>query len=90
MPLSPPGITDTPTRLNAVPTYQLITRPEQLAPLYAALQSTNNKFRRILCPDVYQSLTKVIPGVISKQITAQDAAAEVQDAFDKNCGKWVK
>jgi ABC-type glycerol-3-phosphate transport system substrate-binding protein len=60
------------------------------APLYAALQSTNNKFRRILCPDVYQSLTKVIPGVISKQITAQDAAAEVQDAFDKNCGKWVK
>jgi ABC-type glycerol-3-phosphate transport system substrate-binding protein len=60
------------------------------APLYAALQSTNNKFRRILCTDVYQSLTTVIPGVVSKQITAADAGAEVQDAFDKNCGKWVK
>ncbi|SDR95605.1 ribonuclease D [Opitutus sp. GAS368] len=33
---SPPGTTD-PVRLNTIPHYQLITRPEQLAPLYAAL-----------------------------------------------------
>ncbi len=33
---SPPGITD-PARLNTIPHYQLITRPEQLAPLHAAL-----------------------------------------------------
>ena len=59
-------------------------------PLYAALGSPANKFRRVLCADVYSSLTKVIPGVVSKQISAIDAATEVQTAFDKNCGKWVK
>jgi ribonuclease D len=34
---STPGKTDAPLPLNEVPQYQLITRPEQLAPLYSAL-----------------------------------------------------
>lgn len=37
MPLSLPGKTDVSLPLSHVPHYQLITRPEQLAPLYAAL-----------------------------------------------------
>ncbi len=36
MPFSLPGTIE-PTRLNTAPHYQLITRPEQLAPLFAAL-----------------------------------------------------
>jgi len=59
------------------------------APLMDALQNGENVFRRILCPDVYSAITTTLPGVITGQLSAEDAAAEVQDAFDRNCGQWV-
>jgi raffinose/stachyose/melibiose transport system substrate-binding protein len=59
-------------------------------PLYDALVNGDNKFRRVLCVHVYNALTKVIPGVVTGQINADQAAAEVQDAFDKNCEMWME
>jgi ABC-type glycerol-3-phosphate transport system substrate-binding protein len=59
-------------------------------PLYDALINGNNKFRRVLCSAVYNSLTKVIPGVVTGQLSSQDAAQEVQDAFDRGCQQWVQ
>lgn len=59
-------------------------------PLYNALTNGDNKFRRVLCVDVYNALTKVIPGVVTGQITSQDAAQEVQDTFDRACQSWVQ
>ncbi len=58
-------------------------------PLFDALQNGDNVFRRILCPDVYNAITTAIPGVVTGQISAEIAAADVQDAFDQNCGQWV-
>jgi hypothetical protein len=54
------------------------------------LVNGDNKFRRVLCVHVYNALTKVIPGVVTGQINADQAAAEVQDAFDKNCEMWME
>lgn len=59
-------------------------------PLLDALANGDNKFRRILCVDVYNALTTVIPGVVQGQIDAATAAAEVQDAFDRGCEEWVQ
>jgi len=59
-------------------------------PLFEALQSGDNVFRRILCADVYNAVTTVIPGVVTGQITAEIAAADVQEAFDRNCGQWMR
>jgi len=59
-------------------------------PLYNALTNGPNKFRRVLCVDVYNTLTKVIPGVVTGQISSQDAADEVQDTFDRACQQWVQ
>jgi len=59
-------------------------------PLYNALTNGPNKFRRVLCVDVYNSLTKVIPGVVTGQITSEQAAQEVQDSFDRACQSWVQ
>lgn len=59
-------------------------------PLYDALVNGSNKFRRVLCSSVYNSLTKVIPGVVTGQLTSKDAAQEVQDAFDSGCQQWVQ
>ncbi len=58
-------------------------------PLFDALQSGNNVFRRVLCADVYSAITTTIPGVVTGQISAADAAAEVQEAFERNCEQWV-
>ena len=58
-------------------------------PLIDALASGDNKFRRILCADVYNALGQVIPGVVQGQIDAAAAGQEVQDAFDRGCQKWV-
>lgn len=59
-------------------------------PLIDALGHGDNKFRRILCTDVYNALTQVIPGVAQGQIDAAAAGQEVQDAFDRGCQKWVQ
>ena len=59
-------------------------------PLYDALANGDNKFRRILCPDVYNTLTSVIPAVVIGQIDAARAAQETQDAFDRGCQNWVQ
>ncbi|MBZ0292533.1 MAG: extracellular solute-binding protein [Anaerolineae bacterium] len=59
-------------------------------PLFEALQTGENVFRRILCPDVYNAITVVIPGVVTGQISAEIAAADVQEAFDRNCGQWIE
>jgi len=64
-------------------------------PLFAALQHpTANKFRRILAPEVYQALADTLPGVITAQITAEEAAAEVQEALEKSFQgagqKWLR
>ena len=55
-----------------------------------AMANGDNKFRRILCADVYSALTQVIPGVVQGQIDAATAGQEVQDAFDRGCGDWVQ
>jgi ABC-type glycerol-3-phosphate transport system substrate-binding protein len=60
------------------------------APLMDAMANGDNKFRRILCADVYSALTQVIPGVVQGQIDAATAGQEVQDAFDRGCGDWVQ
>ena len=59
-------------------------------PLLEAMVSGDNVFRRVLCTDVYQQLGIVLPGVTAGQITAEQAAQEVQDAFDQSCEQWVK
>lgn len=59
-------------------------------PLIEAMATGDNKFRRVLCPDVYNALTQVIPGVVSGQIDAATAGLEVQDAFDRGCQDWVR
>ena len=59
-------------------------------PLLEAMVSGDNVFRRVLCTDVYQQLTIVLPGVTAGLITAAEAAQEVQDAFDQSCQQWVK
>ena len=59
------------------------------APLLEALASGDNVFRRILCTDVYQAATTTLPGVTEGLITAEQAAQEVQDAFDANCDQWM-
>jgi ABC-type glycerol-3-phosphate transport system substrate-binding protein len=59
------------------------------APLIEALATGDNKFRRILCADVYNALSTVIPGVVQGQIDAATAGQEVQDAFDRGCEEWV-
>ncbi len=59
-------------------------------PLLEAMVSGDNVFRRVLCTDVYQQLGVVLPGVTVGQITAEEAAQEVQDAFDQSCQQWVK
>ena len=43
-----------------------------------------------LCPDVYNTLTSVIPAVVIGQIDAARAAQETQDAFDRGCQNWVQ
>ncbi len=58
-------------------------------PLIDALATGDNKFRRVLCADVYNALTQVIPGVVQGQIDAATAGQEVQDAFDRGCESWV-
>jgi ABC-type glycerol-3-phosphate transport system substrate-binding protein len=58
-------------------------------PLFTAIKEGDNKFRRILCTDVYQTLGDVLPGVVSGQITADQAAQEVQDALDAHCEQWL-
>lgn len=58
-------------------------------PLIDALATGDNKFRRVLCADVYNALTQVIPGVVQGQIDAATAGQEVQDAFDRGCQSWV-
>jgi ABC-type glycerol-3-phosphate transport system substrate-binding protein len=58
-------------------------------PLLEAMVSGDNKFRRILCADVYNALGTVIPGVVTGQIGADEAAQEVQTAFDRGCQAWV-
>ncbi len=58
-------------------------------PLFNALKTGDNVFRRILCPDVYNAVTQAIPGVVTGQIDAATAAQSVQDAFDSGCGQWV-
>ena len=61
------------------------------APVYAQLANGDaNKFRRVLCADVYNALTTVIPGVVTGQLTSAAAAQQVQTAFDTNCQKWVQ
>src|SRR5699024_2794619 len=59
-------------------------------PLIDALATGENKFRRVLCADVYNALTTVIPGVVQGQIDAATAGQEVQDAFDRGCEQWVQ
>jgi raffinose/stachyose/melibiose transport system substrate-binding protein len=64
-------------------------------PLLSALQDpAANKFRRILSPDTYQALSDTLPGLVSDQLSADDAASEVQKALDKsfqgNGKKWLK
>ncbi len=59
-------------------------------PLLEAMVSGDNVFRRVLCTDVYQQLGTVLPGVTAGLITAEEAAQEVQDAFDMSCQNWVK
>ena len=59
-------------------------------PLIAGLLHGDNRFRRVLCADVYTALGTVIPGVVTGQITSGVAAQEVQDAFDRGCQKWVQ
>jgi ABC-type glycerol-3-phosphate transport system substrate-binding protein len=63
---------------------------ELQAPLLEALATGDNKFRRVLCPDVYNALETVIPGVISGQIDGGTAGLEVQDAFDRGCQEWAQ
>lgn len=58
-------------------------------PLLEAMVSGDNKFRRILCADVYNALGTVIPGVVTGQIGAAEAGQEVQTAFDRGCQAWV-
>ena len=58
-------------------------------PLFTAIKEGDNKFRRILCTDVYQKLGEVLPGVVSAQITAEQAAQEVQDTLDSYCSQWL-
>lgn len=58
-------------------------------PLYTALQTGSNKFRRILCTDIYQNLVDVIPGVVVGQVTAEQAAAELQETLETRCGQWL-
>ncbi|MBX3028893.1 MAG: carbohydrate ABC transporter substrate-binding protein [Chloroflexi bacterium] len=58
-------------------------------PLIDALATGDNKFRRVLCADVYNTLGQVIPGVVQGQIDAATAGQEVQDAFDRGCDSWV-
>ena len=60
------------------------------APLMEAMASGDNKFRRVLCPGVYNALTQVIPGVAQGQIDSATAGLEVQDAFDRGCQDWVQ
>jgi len=60
------------------------------APLLDALATGDNKFRRVLCADVYNALETVIPGVVQGQIDAATAGLEVQDAFDRGCQDWVE
>ena len=59
-------------------------------PLLEAMVSGDNVFRRVLCTDVYQQLGIVLPGVTAGLINAEEAALEVQDAFDMSCQNWVK
>ena len=59
------------------------------APLLDALANQENVFRRVLCPDVNNTLMKVLPGVVVGEITSAQAADEVQAAFDANCGQWT-
>ena len=59
-------------------------------PLLEAMVTGDNVFRRVLCTEVYQQLGIVLPGVTAGQITAEEAAQEVQDAFDQSCQQWVK
>ena len=63
---------------------------ELQAPLLEALATGENKFRRVLCADVYSALETVIPGVVQGQIDAATAGLEVQDAFDRGCQDWVE
>lgn len=59
-------------------------------PLLEAMVTGDNVFRRVLCTDVYQQLGIVLPGVTVGQITAEEAALEVQEAFDMSCQNWVQ
>lgn len=63
---------------------------EVQAPLIDALENGDNKFRRVLCADVYNALTQVIPGVVQGQIDEATAGLEVQDTFDRACQDWVQ
>ena len=59
-------------------------------PLLTAMVTGTNKFRRILCTDVYQVLGDVLPGVVLGQVTAEQAAQEVQEVLDAQCGQWLE